>query len=54
VRPRKLLRRAKALVPQGHRCVDDVLSVTAHHHEPEAQIRHTHIKGSVSPLRLPK
>lgn len=34
VRPDKLLSRAKALVPQGHGGVDDVLPVSAHHHEP--------------------
>ena len=33
--PHKLLSTAKALVPQSHGCVDDVLAVPTHHHKPE-------------------
>lgn len=32
--PCKLLRRPKALVSQGHCCVDDILAITTHHHKP--------------------
>ena len=38
-RPDELLRRAERLVPQRHRRVDDVLAVTADHHEPGGQQR---------------
>ena len=35
--PDKLVGGAKALVPQGHGGVDDVLSVSTHHYEPGGQ-----------------
>lgn len=35
--PDKLLCRSKALVPQSHSGVDDVLSVSTHHHKPKQQ-----------------
>lgn len=38
--PHKLLCRAKALVPQSHGCVDDVFTITTHHHEPGTGERH--------------
>lgn len=35
--PDKLLCRSKALVPKSHSGVDDVLSISAHHHKPKQQ-----------------
>lgn len=37
--PDKLLSGAEALVPQSHGRVDDVLSVSANHHEPGNTVR---------------
>ena len=33
-RPHKFLSGAEALVPEGHGSVDDVLSISTHHHKP--------------------
>ena len=40
VAPDKLLGGAETLIPERHRSVDDVLPVSAHHHEPSKGNKH--------------